>query len=171
MVTTATLKRTDWQLSERSATTGCGLTCGLDLKPSLVSSTFNAAKVNLKHTGEIMLTYQRVLIPIPHSEPYPDDGEGPSSLSFYGIIRLIDGDPERTYCCSLTPSVFVQAIGWSPEWPEGTDDDTREEFDSNNCEGPSDSYFTLSAVARSLHGEPFDADDDDDAREEAHGNW
>ena len=29
--------------------------------------------------------------------------------ALYGFIRIIDGEPERTYCCSLTPSVWRTA--------------------------------------------------------------
>ena len=79
--------------------------------------------------------------------------------ALYGFIRIIDGEPERTYCCSLTPSVWVQAVGWLGE---GDDD----------CwVSPEDGYYSVADVKAALTGPVFDAEDDDEAREEAHGNW
>ena len=79
--------------------------------------------------------------------------------TLYGFIRLIDGESERTCCCSTTPSVYVNAVGWLDE---GEDDD---------WDGPEDGYYSLGDVKAALTGPVFDAEDDDDAREEAHGNW
>jgi len=80
--------------------------------------------------------------------------------ALYGFVRIIDGEPERTYCCSLTPSVWVHAVGWLD-----TDDGL------GGWDAPDGGYYSVADVKAALTGPVFDAGDDDEAREEAHGNW
>ncbi len=95
-----------------------------------------------------MQTYQRVYIPVTEDD------------QLYGFVRLAgNGEPEQTYCCSLTPSVWVEAIGWNSG-------------DENADDYPPDSgYFSVGVVKARASGDPFEAEDDDDAREECQGNW
>ena len=79
--------------------------------------------------------------------------------TLYGFVRIIDGEPERTYCCSLTPSVYVHPVGWL------------DESEGDFWEPPEGGYYSLADVRASLTGPVFDAENDDDAREEAQGNW
>ena len=115
------------------------------------------------------LDYQRVLIPMLDWYrgwgPSPQPPSRPTHL--YGIVRIIDGEPERTYCCSTTASVWVQAIGWEVGCPDGQVD----RLDNDNWEAPEDGYYSVRDVKAGLTGAVFDAEDDDDAREEAQGNW
>jgi hypothetical protein len=74
----------------------------------------------------------------------------------YGFIRLIDGTPEQTYACSMTPSVWVAAIGFL--------DCDEDAYDHSG-------YYSVGDVSRSLIGEPEEFEGADDAREEFQGNW
>ena len=62
--------------------------------------------------------YQRVYIPL---------GD---NVSLYGFVRLVEGVPEHTHCCSLTPSVYVDAIGWDCDEAED-EEEAREECQGN----------------------------------------
>ena len=80
--------------------------------------------------------------------------------ALYGFVRIIDGPPARPYCCSATPMVYVHAVGWLD-----TDDGL------GGWDAPEGGYYSVSEVTAGLTGDVFPAEDDDDAREEAHGNW
>tara|TARA_Y100001963_G_scaffold138580_1_gene203538 strand:+ start:1465 stop:1941 length:477 start_codon:yes stop_codon:yes gene_type:complete len=97
--------------------------------------------------------WQRVYIDSP-TDAVPD-------LRIYGIVELIGGVPEHTYCCSATPDVWVHVIGLDSSDTEAIDG--AETLDGH--------YYHVGEVVRSLSGEPFEAADLDDAREEAQGNW
>lgn len=104
-----------------------------------------------------MPIYQRVTMPVESGESY--------ALELYGVVAIIDGEPERTYCCSMTPSVWVEGVGWY------SDCDTMEQREEVESGEVYSGYFEVPAVKSALCGEPFEADDLDDAREEASCNW
>jgi hypothetical protein len=115
-----------------------------------------------------MTTYQRVMIPMPITEDLPDTE--PTSVDLYGFVRLVDGKPEHTYCASTTPSVFVEGVGWNPQWPADATSEAMEDWDGQQ-DPPDNGYFSVKAVKAGLYAEPFEAEDDDEAMEECHGNW
>jgi len=100
------------------------------------------------------------------------DGTGSVDACALEHVAAFMGEPwsDKPACASTVPSVFVWAVGWSPTWPEGTSDEVREFWDSVNY-GPEDGYFKFYGIEKYLHDEPFEAEDDDEAREECHGNW
>ena len=93
-------------------------------------------------------TYQRVLIPM---------GDG---IDLYGFVRTIDGEPQHTYCCQITPLAWVEPIGWS------ADPDTVEDW-----EPPEGGYFSIGTVKRCLRDKAYEYEDEEEAREDCQGNW
>jgi len=103
--------------------------------------------------------YDRVRIPChPSSCDYP--------LGLYGFVETdAEGKPLHTYVCSMTPSVYVQSVAWEVDCD---DDAIREEIECSEIEHGT--YYSVSAVRAGLDGHVFEADDDDDAREECSAN-
>ena len=100
-----------------------------------------------------MRHYQRVYIPL---------GDG---WELYGFVRVsADGELELTYCCSLTPLVWVEGI------QAFRSDGNEEEADGFDGSG----YYSVQTVRAAQHG-PIDHFSDiadfEDAREHFQGNW
>jgi hypothetical protein len=99
------------------------------------------------------------------------------AVDYYGFIELEDGMPAgRFVYCSPRPILApVAFIGWCARWPEDTPDNVREDWDDQHGHegGPECGVwdFRVEAVMESLAGAPFEADNNEDAREEAQGNW
>ena len=114
-----------------------------------------------------MPLYQRITV------PQPDFSKDGVKWHLYGFVELNpDKTPVGTHCCSLTPSYFVHAVGWSLDFPEDWDQDRQDEYSNEANVGEDDSGYYDRRVLTHLHKEaPWEAENDDEAREEASGNW
>lgn len=120
-----------------------------------------------------MPLYQRVYIP--HDVLLQPQPSYVKTVHLYGFVKLNSpGELADTFVwCSPQPVLaHVFQVGWTADFAEEATEQQMEEWNNNNCEvDDTSSDYDVNAILPHLTGDPFDADDDDDAREEAQSNW
>ena len=86
-------------------------------------------------------------------------------------VYIYDRD-ERTFCCEITPSYWLEYLYTFVECTDDADDDTRDRLDETYCHEPTDGcYMHCSAVERMTEAKDCgEFESFEDAREHLQGN-